>query len=171
MKNYTFNGGRLVTFDEASDFAVEMLGLALRNVTKGVASSQFFIPGSLIRTQVNTNHPLSFGMQPEVAASFNNSRAYSKVVKENKGEDGTEPSVAKAPEAPIEIVASYAKDNLLMSGWALGDKRYIGSKAAVIKAGFGKGSIVLFAFRPQFRGQPRATYKLIFNAIYEGTME
>ena len=53
----------------------------------------------------------------------------------------------------------------------MGQDKYIGSKAAVIKAGYGSGSIVLFAFRPQFRGQPRATYKLIFNAIYEGTME
>ncbi len=171
LKNYTTTGGRLITFDEASDFATEMLGLALRNVTNGVASSQFYIPGSLIKTTVNTSHSLAFGVQPEVAASFNNSRAYSRVVKENKGEDGLEPGVPKAPEAPIEIVATYAKDNLLMSGWALGDKRYIGSKAAVIKANVGKGSVVLFAFRPQFRGQPRATYKLIFNAIYEGTMD
>ena len=56
--------------------------------------------------------------QPGVAASFNNSRAFSRVIKENKGEEGMEPGVPKAPEAPIEIVATYAKDNLLMSGWA-----------------------------------------------------
>lgn len=170
LKNYTSNGGMLITFDEASDFAVEMLGLALRNVTAGAPSNQFYIPGSLIRTSVNTNHSLAFGVQPEVAASFNNSRAYGRIVKDNKGEDGLEPSVPAAPQAPIEIVATYAKDNLLMSGWALGDKRYIGSKGAVIRARYGKGSVVLFAFRPQFRGQPRATYKLIFNAIYEGSM-
>ncbi|HQQ97053.1 MAG TPA: M14 family metallopeptidase [Cyclobacteriaceae bacterium] len=170
LKNYTSNGGMLITFDEASDFAVEMLGLALRNVTAGAPSNQFYIPGSLIRTNVNTGHSLAFGVQPEVAASFNNSRAYGRIVKDNKGEDGLEPSVPAAPQAPIEIVATYAKDNLLMSGWALGDKRYIGSKGAVIRARYGKGSVVLFAFRPQFRGQPRATYKLIFNAIYEGSM-
>ncbi|MEQ8685699.1 MAG: M14 family metallopeptidase [Imperialibacter sp.] len=171
IKNYVANGGQLITFDEASDFAVDQFGLSLRSTTNGLSPNTFFIPGSLIRTNVDTNHSLAYGVQAEVAASFNQSRAYSRVVKDNEGEGGKEPSVKEAPEPPLEIVGTYAKDKLLMSGWAMGQDKYIGSKAAVIKAGYGSGSIVLFAFRPQFRGQPRATYKLIFNAIYEGTME
>lgn len=171
IKNYVAGGGQLITFDEASDFAVEQFGLSLRSTTNDLSPNSFFIPGSLIRTIVDTKHPLAYGMQPEVAASFNQSRAYRRVVKDNEGEGGKETTVKEAPEPPLEIVATYAKDKLLMSGWAMGQDRYIGSKAAVIKAGFGDGSIVMFAFRPQFRGQPRATYKLIFNAIYEGTMK
>lgn len=171
LKNYVADGGQLITFDEASDFAVEQFGLSLRSTTNGLSPNTFFIPGSLIRTNINTEHSLAWGMQPEVAASFNQSRAYRRVVKNNQGEGGNEPTVQKAPEPPLEIVATYAKDNLLMSGWALGEKAHIGSRAAVIKAQYGNGNIVLFAFRPQFRGQPRATYKLIFNALYEGTMD
>lgn len=170
LKNYVANGGRLITFDEASDFAVEQFGLALKSTTNGLSPNTFFIPGSLIRTTIDVNHSLAYGVQPEVAASFNQSRAYARVLKKNVGEGGKEPTVKEAPEPPLEIVATYAKDDLLMSGWAMGEKAHIGSKAAVIKAGYGNGSVVLFAFRPQFRGQPRATYKLIFNAIYEGTM-
>lgn len=171
LQKYVAGGGQLITFDEASDFAVEQFGLSLQSTTKGLAPNTFFIPGSLIRTQLNTSHSLAYGVQAEVAASFNQSRAYSRVLKDNTGEGGREPEVKKAPEPSIEIVATYAKDNLLMSGWAMGQDKAIGSKAAVVKAGYGSGSIVLFAFRPQFRGQPRATYKLIFNAIYEGTVE
>jgi hypothetical protein len=58
-----------------------------------------------------------------------------------------------------------------MSGWALGEKKHIGGKGALMHVKHGQGDIVLFGFRPQFRGQPRGTYKLIFNAIYSSTIE
>ena len=52
-----------------------------------------------------------------------------------------------------------------MSGWAMGENRYLAGKIAVASIPQGKGKVVLFGFRPQFRGQPRGTYKLFFNAI------
>ena len=35
---------------------------------------------------------------------------------------------------------------------------------------YGKGRIVLFGFRVQFRGQPHNTFKFLFNAIYRSTL-
>ena len=75
------------------------------------------------------------------------------------------------PESSIDTVVSYAKEDLLMSGWALGEEEFIAGKSAVVRVGLGQGQIVLFGFRPQFRGQPRGTYKLLFNALQGASLE
>ncbi|TVZ16104.1 M14 family metallopeptidase [Maribacter sp. MAR_2009_72] len=170
LSNYVKNGGTLMAFDEASNFVIEQFGLPLKDATEGAGSKQFFIPGSLIKTGFDTSHPLAFGMQDTVAVSFNKSRAFEIIKQRKKGEGGTE-EIADAPAPEIEVIANYAEKDLLMSGWAMGEKKYIAKKPAMVKAKYGKGSVVLFAFRPQFRAQPRGTYKLIFNTIYEGAAE
>jgi hypothetical protein len=42
----------------------------------------------------------------------------------------------------------------------------IEGKAAAMEIAYGKGHIVLFGFKPQFRGQSHATYKYLFNELY-----
>lgn len=171
LSEYVKGGGTLICFDRASDYAIEQFGLPLENSVAGKTANQFFIPGSLIRTNVNTSHSLALGTQGEVAASFSRSRAYEVVKRRTKMEGGTLNTLPPPAAQNVEIVASYAKEDLLMSGWALGEEKTIGGKAAMINAKHGDGNVVLFGFRPQFRGQPRATYQLVFNAIYEGAME
>ncbi|MEM6807528.1 MAG: peptidase M14, partial [Bacteroidota bacterium] len=171
LKEFVAQGGSLITFDAASDFAIDQLGLPVSNPVRNISPNTFFIPGSLIRTNINTKHHLAWGMQKEVAASYSRSRAFNILVKPYKREGGNETKLAKAPRPKVEVVARYAKEDLLMSGWANGEKRYIGNKAAVLEAEYGQGKVILFGFRPQFRGQPRATYKLVFNAIYASVMD
>jgi hypothetical protein len=169
LKRFVEQGGTLVALDRASDFAIEQFGLPVRNVVAGVSPRDFFIPGSLIRTEVDLSHPLAYGMQKEVAASYQRSRAFDVVRLSREGEGGKE-DTKEAPAPPVDIVARFAKEDILMSGWALGEEKYIGGKAAVVKVDVGSGEVVLFAFRPQFRGQPRATYKLLFNALHCAAM-
>ena len=170
LETYVKSGGTLITFDEASDFAIEQFGLPVKNVVQGVPSKSFFIPGSLIKMVVDIQHPLAYGMADTVAASFSRSRAFEVVKQERKGEGGRE-EIEKTPAPPVAMVAQYAKKDLLMSGWELGAEKYIGGKGAMAQVQLGEGQVVLFGFRPQFRGQPRGTYKLIFNAIYASTIE
>lgn len=170
LSNYVKEGGTLIAYDAASDFVIEQFGLPLRDAVEGADSNDFFIPGSLIKAGINTTNPLAFGMKDTVSVSFNKSRAFIIDKQSKKGEGGDE-DIKDAPVPEVEVIANYAAKDLLMSGWAIGQDRYIAKKPALVKVKYGKGSIILFAFRPQFRAQPRGTYKLIFNAIYEGASE
>jgi len=76
LRRWVEAGGTLVAFDGASDFAIQALNLPVRNATAGLSNSEFFIPGSLLRTEFDTSHPVAFGMPDEGAAFFQGSRGF-----------------------------------------------------------------------------------------------
>ena len=88
-------------------------------------------------------------MPEETAAFFQGSRAW----------DVLDP-------ARVDVVARYAPDDLLMSGWELGAQAHLANRPAVVRVRVGEGEAVLIGFRPQFRAQPTGTYRLFFNAIH-----
>jgi hypothetical protein len=53
---------------------------------------------------------------------------------------------------------------VLASGWLLGEK-YIAGKPALVEIERGKGRMILFGFRPQYRAQSYLTLKLFYNAL------
>ena len=52
----------------------------------------------------------------------------------------------------------------LMSGYLAGEK-YMNGKAAALAMPLDRGRVVLVGFRPQWRGQPFGTFRVIFNAV------
>ena len=64
----------------------------------------------------------------------------------------------------VHGVASFASKDLLASGWVSGE-RHVYGKHALVEARYGRGRVVLFGFRPQYRAQTMATYPLLWNAL------
>jgi hypothetical protein len=154
LKKFVENGGTLVFMNESSNFAIREFNLPVKNVTAGLNRKDFFIPGSILRTELDTTHPIAKGMPKESIAWFEDSPAF---------EIQTDPL---ALTNNFRIIAKYPSDpsKILLSGWALGAEKIAG-KAALVEFTIGKGKIVLFGFRPQYRAQSLATYPLLFNAI------
>ena len=152
LKQFVRGGGRLITFDSASDLPLQHFGDALasiRNVVSELPRSAFYCPGSVVRLEVDLDQPLAAGMAARPAAYFAGSRGFAA-----DGSDAV--SIARYAARPDEV---------LMSGWLLGAEHLAG-RHAVLEVPYGAGRVVLFAFRPQFRAQPHATFKLVFNALY-----
>jgi len=156
LREFVEAGGRLVCLNRASDFAIEQFKLPLKNVVGGLPRTDFYVPGSILRIELDTSNPLAEGMPKESIAWAEDSPVFEVTAKK----DGS----AISPDA-VHVIARYQMNsNPLLSGWLLGGDRIKG-KAALVEVTFGKGRIILFGFRPQYRGQSLATYPLFFNAI------
>ena len=51
----------------------------------------------------------------------------------------------------------------LLSGYLIGEK-YLQGKAAAVDVELGQGHVILLGFRPEWRGQPFGTFRVVFNA-------
>ena len=164
IKEFVSNGGTVVAWDGSTDYLMDQFSLPVENNISGVGRDSFFIPGSLLKLDVDTTHPIAYGMQEQTGAWFverrgSQSRSFS-IVEPASAEDRT----ADAPE--VEVIARYAEEDLLQSGWARGEDRYLAGNPAAVRVGIGDGDIIMIGVRPQFRAQPRATFNLLFNSIY-----
>jgi hypothetical protein len=149
LREFVDKGGTLVFLNRAAEFAIEQFKLPIRNVVTGVPRTEFYVPGSILRLELDTSHPIARGMPKETIAWAENSPVFEVV-------DNA---------ANVRVIGWYPKDkNPLLSGWLLGGERIKG-KAALVEVKMGNGRIVLFGFRPQYRGQSSATYPLLFNSL------
>jgi hypothetical protein len=62
------------------------------------------------------------------------------------------------------LAAFDAEGSPLVSGYLLGEKHLQG-QAAAVDVREGEGHVVLLGFRPQWRGQPWGTFRVLFNSV------
>jgi hypothetical protein len=149
LADFVSRGGTLVTFNDASEYAIEALKLPVRNVLAGVKNTEFYAPGSILAVDIRRDHPMARGFVAHVPAIW---------FEESPAFEITDSTQATA-------VATYpATGNPLLSGWLLGGAKLNG-KAALVDVKHGSGHVVLFGFRPQYRGQSVATYPLVWGAL------
>ncbi len=162
IRAFVENGGTLLAWDSAVDFAISTLALPLRNAVAGTRPTEFFIPGTLLRIDTKPDYPLAYGMEAKAIAMFNSSQVLTVVP---PAAEGTQRGTRN-----VDVFVEYAREDFLASGWELGGSRYLAGRVAGARVPVGKGQAVVYGFRPGWRGQPHNTFKLLFNPLYASTM-
>jgi hypothetical protein len=151
IDQFVTNGGNVLAFNNASPAFIDGLKLPVKNVLGGVRANDFYAPGSILSVDIKRDSPVARGYTAHTPAIwFENGPAF----------EITDP-------AQVTAVATYpASGDPLLSGWLLGGAKLNG-KAALVDVKHGRGHVVLYGFRPQYRGQFVSTYPLIWSAIQQ----
>ncbi len=144
LRQFTEAGGTIVALNKASEIYTGK-NTPVVNALEGVAAKDFYIPGSILEVTVDTSNPLAFGSQPTVPVFFEGSPSF-------------------RVNADAQSVATYVSDKPLLSGWILGGQ-FLRGTSALVNEPVGKGHVILFGFRPQYRAQSEVTYRVLFNAL------
>jgi hypothetical protein len=149
LARFVATGGTLLALNRACELAVSSLDLPVKDALLGLRRGTqdpggFLCPGSILKVRVDSEHPLGHGLPDPLPVWFENGPAF-------RLERGL--AVFRYPEDP------------LLSGWLSGSEHLAG-KTALAEVRHGRGRVVLFGFRPQYRAQSWSTYVALLNAIY-----
>ena len=151
LDEFVRRGGTMVAVNQGAIFAIDALHLPVRNVVQALASKDFFASGSILEVITDPSQPMMAGMPDRAKVFVDQSPAFTTL-------DGFEGAA----------LARYAKEGSpLLSGYLLGEK-YLQGQAAALDVKHDRGHVVLIGFRPQWRGQPFGTFRVMFNAAFYG---
>ncbi|MFL5576157.1 MAG: M14 metallopeptidase family protein [Gemmatimonadaceae bacterium] len=172
LRRFVEGGGTLVLLDRASEIATSALDVPVTRITvpprrddepeesrgaaadsaRRAAGEALYAPGSILRVMIDRSHPVAAGMPDTAAVYFTNSVSFE-----------------VPPGSAARVIARYPErgEDILLSGFLQGAARIAG-KAAAVDAPLGAGHVVMFGFRPQYRGQSYGTFRMLFNALLTG---
>jgi hypothetical protein len=144
LEAFTSSGGTIITFNHASEVYTKKGG-EIENAMDTIDRRQFYIPGSILQVAVDPSNPIAFGSTPTVPIFFENGPIFH-------------------VNADAQSIASFNSDTPLLSGWILGGN-FLKGTSVIAQENVGKGHLILFGFRPQYRAISEVTYKFLFNAL------
>ena len=173
LQRFVEAGGTLVLLDRASEIATQAMNVPVTRITvaprrdddesdverggardsaRRAAGDGLYAPGSIFRVLVDGTQPVAYGMPDTAAVYFTNSVTFDVVA-----------------GSGVRVIARYPErgGDILLSGFLQGASRIAG-KAAAVEAPLGSGRVVMFGFRPQYRGQSYGTFRMLFNALLLG---
>ena len=154
LEAFVREGGTLVCLNRAGQVAIDELHLPVRNIVADVERDQFYASGSILEVEVDTTHPVMAGMPARAKVFFSRSPVFT-----------TEPGFRGRALAKYQSAGSP-----LLSGYLLGAEHLHGY-AAALDVQHGNGHVILLGFRPQWRGQSFATFRVLFNSVlYHGDL-
>ncbi|MCU0247915.1 MAG: hypothetical protein MUC42_15195, partial [Bryobacter sp.] len=157
LEAFVRDGGTLIALDDATELPLSYWPVAAQGLLRPRGDSDleppppFDSPGSILRIQLEAGHPVCFGMPGEAFAVSTGGQAFEVT-------------------SGAKVLARYAARNLLASGWLQGE-HVVRGRPVVVEAPLGEGRVILFGFRPQFRGQSWGTFRMLLNAIYYGSAQ
>jgi hypothetical protein len=147
LRQFVQTGGRIVAVEQATEMVIDMFNLGVRNAVSELRPQDFYVPGSILRTELEPGHPLTRGLGATADVWYwSSSRTFA------------------VEDEAATVVARYAGPDPAISGWILGPEHLAG-QPALVEVRVGRGSVVLFGFQPNYRSQSLATWPLLFNAL------
>jgi Zinc carboxypeptidase len=151
FEQFVRDGGTLICLGGATAFAISQFELAVKNVVTGLKPEDYFLRGSIVEVTPDVAHPVMAGMPAKAAVFMDGGPVFAT----GEGFDG-------------RVLAAYQESGSpLLSGFLIGEK-YLNGNAAALDVRLDKGRVILFGFRPQWRGQPFGTLRALFNAVLLG---
>ncbi len=158
LKEFVEAGGLIITIGSSTNIA-QHLDLPVSDhlvertpdgEDRGLGSSKFYVPGSLLEVAVDTKQEGTRGMTERAIVMFDNS-----------------PTFRLAPDAVargVKPLMWFDTATPLRSGWAWG-QNYLEGGVAAADARVGRGVVRLIGPEALFRAQPHGTFKLVFNGL------
>jgi hypothetical protein len=118
-----------------------------------LTGKKFYIPGSLLRLNIDNHNPLAYGMPAQIALYYDNN-----------------PVFRLAPDAAASLthaVGWFSGAHPELSGWTWGSAYLEGGVPFTISH-VQSGKVILLGTDVTFRAQPAATFKLLFNGLLLG---